>query len=53
MDKTIFLLRDRLSAKKVINLFEEFSVFSDLKPVYSKLEVLRNGVLTGVEIKLR
>ena len=43
-------LKDKESVKKVINVFDTFSIYSGLKPNKSKCEIAGIGVLKGVSI---
>ena len=51
-DDTTFLLKDKESVKKVMNVFDTFSVYSGLKPNKSKCEIDGIGALKGVSVEL-
>ena len=51
-DDTTFFLKDKESVKKVINIFNTFSIYSGLKPNKSKCKTAGIGVLKGVSIEL-
>ena len=51
-DDTTFFLKDKESVKKVMNVFDTFSIFSGLKPNKSKCEIAGIGVLKGVSMEL-
>ena len=51
-DDTTFFLKDNKSVKKVMNLFDTFSIYSGLKPNESKCEIAGIGVLKGVSKEL-
>ena len=50
VDDTTSFLKDKESVKKVINVFDTFSIYSGLKPNKSKCEIAGIGVLKGVSI---
>ena len=41
-------LKDKESVKKVINVFDTFSIYSGLKPNKSKCEIAGIGILKGM-----
>ena len=49
---TTFFLKDKESVKKVMNVFDTFSVYSGLKPNKSKCGIAGFGVLKWVSMKL-
>ena len=51
-DDTTFFLKDKESVKKVMNVFDTFSIYSGLKPNKSKCEIAGIGVLKGVSVEL-
>ena len=51
-DDTTFFLKDKESVKKVMSVFDTFSVYSGLKPNKSKCEIAGIDVLKWVSIKL-
>ena len=51
-DDTKFFLKDKESVKKVMNVFDTFSIYSGLKPNKSKREIAGIGVLKGVSVEL-
>ena len=51
-DDTTFILKGKESVKKVMNIFDTFSVYSGLKPNKSKCEIPGAGVLKGVAMEL-
>ena len=51
-DDTTFFLKDKESVKKVMNVFDTFSIFSGLKPNKSKCDIAGIGVLKGVSMEL-
>ena len=51
-DDTTFILKGKESVKKVMNIFDSFSVYSGLKPNKSKCEIPGAGVLKGVAMEL-
>ena len=51
-DDTTFFLKDKESAKEVMNVFDAFSTYSDLKPNKSICKIADIGVLEGVSIEL-
>ena len=51
-DETTFFLKKKKSVKEVLNTFNEFSLFSSLKPNLSKCEIAGVGVLKGVKLGL-
>ena len=51
-DDTTFFLKDKESVKKVMNVFDTFSIYSGLKPNKSKCEIADIGVLKGVAMEL-
>ena len=51
-DDSTFFLKDKESVKKVINLFDTFSIYSGLKPNKSKCKTAGIGALEGVSIEL-
>ena len=51
-DDTTFFLKDKESVKKVMNVFDTFSIYSGLKPNKSKFEIAGIGVLKGVSMEL-
>ena len=51
-DDTTFFLKDKESVKKVMNIFDTFSIYSGLKPNKSKCEIAGIGVRKGVSMEL-
>ena len=51
-DDTTFFLKDKESVKKVMNVFDTFSIYSGLKPNKSKCEIAGIGILKGVSMGL-
>ena len=51
-DDTKFFLKDKESVKKVMNVFDTFSIYSGLKPNKFKREIAGIGVLKGVSVEL-
>ena len=51
-DDTTFFLKDKESVKKVMNVFNTFSIYSGLKPNKSKCKNAGIGVLKGVSMEL-
>ena len=51
-DDTTFFLKDKESVKKVMNVFDTFSIYSSLKPNKSKCEITGIGVLKEVSVEL-
>ena len=51
-DDTTFILKDKESVKKVMNVFDTFSIYSGLKSNKSKCEIAGIGVLKGVSMEL-
>ena len=51
-DDTTFFLKDKESVKKVMNVFDTFSIYSGLKPNKSKCEIAGISVLKGVSMEL-
>ena len=51
-DDTTFFLSNKQSVTEVIKVFEQFSLFSGLKPNKSKCEVAGIGALKGVSVAL-
>ena len=51
-DDNTFFLKDKESVKKVINVFDTFSIYSGLKPNKSKCEIAGTGILKGVSMEL-
>ena len=51
-DDTAFFLKDKESVKKAMNVFDTFSIYSDLKPNKSKCKIACIGVLKGVSMGL-
>ena len=51
-DDTTFFLKDKESVKKVINVFDTFSIYSGLKPNKSKCEIASIGVLKRVSMEV-
>ena len=51
-DDTTFFLKDKESVKKVMNVFDTFSIYSGLKPNKSKCKIAGIGVLKGVSMEL-
>ena len=51
-DNSAFFLKDKESVKKVMNIFDTFSIYSGLKPNKSKCEIAGIGVLKGVSMEL-
>ena len=51
-DDTTFILKDKESAKEVMNVFDTFSTYSGLKPNKSKCKIADIGVLEGVSMEL-
>ena len=49
-DDTTLFLKDKESVKKVMNIFDTFSIYSGLKPNKSKCEIPGISVLKGVLI---
>ena len=49
---TTFFLKDKESVKKVMNVFDTFSIYSGLKPNKSKCETVDVGVLKRVSMEL-
>ena len=45
-------IKDKESVKKVMNVFDTFSIYSGLKPNKSKCEIAGIGVLKGVSVEL-
>ena len=45
-------LKDKESVKKVMNVFDTFSIYSGLKPNKSKCDIACIGVLKGVAVEL-
>ena len=52
VDGTTFILKDKESIKKVINVFDSFSIYFDLKPNKYVYKIAGIGVLGGVSIQL-
>ena len=50
-DDTTFFSKDKESVKKVINVFDSFSVYSGLKSNKSKCEIASIGLLKGVTME--
>ena len=51
-DDTTFFLSNENSVTEVTQIFEQFSIFSGLKPYKSKCEIAGIGVLKGVQLAL-
>ena len=51
-DNSAFFLKDKESVKKVMNIFDTFSIYSGLKPNKSKCETAGIGVLKGVSMEI-
>ena len=51
-EDTTFFLKDKESVKKVMNVFDTFSIYSGLKPNKSKCKIAGIGVLKGVSMEL-
>ena len=51
-DDTTFFLKDKEPIKKVMKVFDTFSIYSGLKPSKSKCEIAGIGVLEGVSMEL-
>ena len=51
-DDTTFFLKDKESVKKVMNVFDTFSIYSGLKRNKSKCEIAGIAVLKGVSMEL-
>ena len=51
-DDTTFFLKEKESVKKVMNIFDSFSIYSGLKPNMSKCKIAGIGVLKGVTMEL-
>ena len=51
-DDTTFFLKDTKSVIDLMNIFEIFSKFSELKSNKSKCEIARRGALKGVQVAL-
>ena len=51
-DDTTFFLKDKESVKKVMNVFDTFSIYSGLKPNKSKCEIAGIGILKGVSMEI-
>ena len=51
-DNTTFFLKDKESVKKVMNVFDNFSIYSGLKLNKSKCAIAGIGVLKGVAMEL-
>ena len=51
-DDTTFFLKDKESIKKVMNVFDTFSIYSGLKPNKSKCKIAGIGALKGVSLEL-
>ena len=51
-DDITFFLKDKESVKKVMNVFDTFSIYSGLKPNWSKCEIAGISVLKGVSMEL-
>ena len=51
-DDTTLFLKDKKSVKKVMNVFDTFSIYSGLKPNRSKCEIAGISVLKGVSMEL-
>ena len=52
VDHATFILKDKESVKKVMNIFDTFSIYTGLKPNKSKCEIAGIGVLKGVPVEL-
>ena len=51
-DDTTFFLKDTKSVIELMNIFDTFSKFSELKPNKSKCEIAGIGALKGVQVAL-
>ena len=51
-DDTTLFLKDKKSVKKVMNVFDTFSIYSGLKLNKSKCEIAGIGILKGVSMEL-
>ena len=51
-DDTTFFLKDKESVKKVMNVFDTFSIYSGLKLNKSKCKIAGIGILKGVSMEL-
>ena len=51
-DDTTFFLKDKESVKKVMNVFDTFSIYSGLKPNKSKCKIAGIGILKGLAMEL-
>ena len=51
-DDSTFFLKDKESVKKVIDVFDTFSIYSGLKPNKPKCKISGIGVLKGVSMEL-
>ena len=51
-DDTTFFLNEKERVKKVMNVFDTFSIYSGLKPNKSKCEIVGIGVLKGDAVEL-
>ena len=51
-DDTNFFLKDTKSVIELINIFDTFSKFSELRPNKSKCEIAGIGALKGVQVAL-
>ena len=51
-DDITFFSKDKELAKKVMNVFDSFSIYSGLKPNKSKCEITGIGILKGVAMEL-
>ena len=51
-DDTTFFLKDKEFVKKVMNVFDTCSIYSDLKPNKSKCEIAGISISKGVSVEL-
>ena len=51
-DDTTFFLKDKESVKKVMNVFDNFSIYFGLKPIKDKCDIDAIGVLKGVSMEI-
>ena len=51
-DDTTFFLKDKESVKKVMNVFDNFSIYFGLKPIKDKCDIDGIGVLKGVSMEI-
>ena len=51
-DHATFILKDKESVKKVMNIFDTFSIYTVFKPNKTKCEIAGIGVLKGVLMEL-